>query len=143
MGVPYMHALYVCLICVPYMLALYAYLICMPYMYALYVCLICIPYMHPLYASLICMPYKHALNACLECMPYMYSYMYALYVGLLQATTSSRPAEFSRSMSLSASPVLPEICIKRNRMYTLYTLICIKNVERRGGGGEGGGGECV
>jgi hypothetical protein len=72
---PYMYALYVCLICMPYMphahqplaqrlrqapaltypltaspmYALYVCLICMPYMYALYVCLICMP--HPLTAS--------------------------------------------------------------------------------------------
>ena len=46
-GMPYMHALYACLICMPYMYALYACLICMPYMYALYVavCRISMPYM--------------------------------------------------------------------------------------------------
>ena len=61
---PYMYALYVCLICMPYM-----YASCMPYMqparavrdyrmpymYALYVSLICMPYMYALYVSLICM----------------------------------------------------------------------------------------
>ena len=47
-----------------------------PYMYALYVCLICMPYMYaPLtvfdqgFAGI---PYMYALNVCLICMPYMY-----------------------------------------------------------------------
>jgi hypothetical protein len=42
---PYMPALYVCLICLPYMPAVYACLIRLPYMSALYACLICLPYM--------------------------------------------------------------------------------------------------
>ena len=69
---------YACPLCMPYMYALYACLIhtecliCMPYMHALYACLICMPYMHALHACLTCMPYMHALYACLICMPYMY-----------------------------------------------------------------------
>ena len=60
----------VCLICMPYMYALYVCLIpltCMPYapyMYALYVCLIpltCMPYA----------PYMYALYVCLIPLPYM------------------------------------------------------------------------
>ena len=58
---PYMYALYVCLICMPYMYALYV----------LYVCLICMPYMYVLYVCLIRMPYMYALYVCLICMPYM------------------------------------------------------------------------
>ena len=50
--VPYMYALYVCLICMPYMYALYVCLICMPYMYALYVCLICMHYMYAFHVLL-------------------------------------------------------------------------------------------
>ena len=69
----------------------------MPYMYALYVCLICMPYtykkrvwhfgirlymspyMHDVYVCLICMPYMYALCVCLLCMPIRMPYMYALY----------------------------------------------------------------
>ena len=67
-GWPYMHALYVCLICLPYMYALYACLTCMmPYMHALYVCLVCLPYMYALYVCLTCMmPYMHVLNVSLQ-----------------------------------------------------------------------------
>ena len=39
-------------------------LICMPYMHALYTCLIC---MHALYACLVGMPYMHTLCVCLAC----------------------------------------------------------------------------
>ena len=54
---PYMYALYVCLICMPYMYeVLVVCLICMPYMYALHVRRICMPYMYALYVCLICMP---------------------------------------------------------------------------------------
>ena len=72
---PYMYALYVCLLCMPYM--------CMPYMYALYVCLLCMPYVCAPYRALcvclICVPYMYALYVCLLCMPYMcMPYMYAL-----------------------------------------------------------------
>ena len=52
----------------PYMYALYVCLICMPYMYALYVCLICVPYMYALYVCLICMPYLYAVSVCRICM---------------------------------------------------------------------------
>ena len=56
---PYMYALYVCLICTPCMMP-YQVLAQLdwleditpymrPYMYALYVCLICTPYMYALY----------------------------------------------------------------------------------------------
>jgi hypothetical protein len=110
---PYMYALYVCLICMPYMYALYVCLICMPYMYLVsddsfstpvlwHVCLICMPYMYALYVCLICMPYMYALYVCLICMhkgPCQHAcvvmrcirivclicmpYMYALYVCLI------------------------------------------------------------
>ena len=49
--------------------------VCMPYMYALYVCLMCMPYMYALYhhrhvAAQGCV---YALHVCLICMPYMYA----------------------------------------------------------------------
>jgi len=66
----------------PYVYALYACLICMPYMHALYVCLICMPYMDKAEwedGGRVC-PHTYALYvsliACLICMPDMY----ALYV---------------------------------------------------------------
>jgi len=80
-GVPYMCALYVCLICVPYMCALYVCLICVshvcalhvclprrcPYVCALYVCLICVPST----PVSLCVPYVCALYVCLICVPCM------------------------------------------------------------------------
>ena len=41
----------------------------MPYMYALYVCLICMPYMYALYAG----GDESGVGKCLICMPYMYA----------------------------------------------------------------------
>ena len=95
-SMPYVYALYVCLICMPYMYALYACLICMPCMYALCVCLPWIRRMpmHALYVCLICMPYVYALYVRLICMPYMDKaewedggrvcpHTYALYVSLI------------------------------------------------------------
>ena len=68
----------------PYMYALYVCLICMPYMYALYVCLTCMSYVY----THKCMPYIHhgRLTFLLECGLMMWSgilpYLYALYVCL-------------------------------------------------------------
>ena len=45
----------------------------MPYMYALYVCLICMPCVYALYVCLICMPCACALCACLVCMSYVHA----------------------------------------------------------------------
>ena len=45
----------VCLICMPYMYALYVCLICMEPWWASVVCLICMLYMYALYVCLICM----------------------------------------------------------------------------------------
>ena len=90
----YMHALYVCLVCMPYMYAVYVSRVCMLDMYALYACLTVMPptaaplshYMHALHVGLVCMPSMYALYVCLICvclicMPYTcMPYMYALYV---------------------------------------------------------------
>jgi len=68
MCMPYMYALYVCVIYA--CMYMYVYVcICMPYVYAIYVCLICMPYMC---VCLICMPYMYALFVCLICMPSVY-----------------------------------------------------------------------
>ena len=52
----------------------------MPYMYALYVCLICMPFMYALYVCLACMPTyppSHPrTHVCLICMPYMYAFFF-------------------------------------------------------------------
>jgi hypothetical protein len=79
---PYMHALYVCLICKHNgnnLLQVGVCLICMPCMYALDTCGRVsgsslgrvLPYMYALYVCLICMPYMYALYVCLICMPYI------------------------------------------------------------------------
>ena len=51
-GMPYMYALYVCLVCMPHMYALYVCLTCLPYMYALYVYLVCMPPMQSMLTNL-------------------------------------------------------------------------------------------
>jgi hypothetical protein len=93
MSALYVNALYVCLICMPYMYALYVCLvdyvpllkanalyvclickclICRPYMYAAlstgFVCLLCL-----ICACLICLICECLICACLICRPYMYA----------------------------------------------------------------------
>jgi len=67
MCMPYMYALYVCLICMRY-ICMYVYVCICMHMYASCVCHICMPYMYALY---VCMPYMYALYVCLVCVPYM------------------------------------------------------------------------
>ena len=90
-GVPYMCALYVCLICVPYMCVSCVCLTCVPSTpVSLCVCLICVPYMCAFHTGvLVC-----ALCVCLICVPYMCALyvcrMYVPYVNACECLTCTQ-----------------------------------------------------
>jgi len=95
-AMPYMYALYVCLICMPYMYAVAQVLLClmcMPYMYAVAQVLLgfvlrgvckCMPYMYALYVCYSALFCAVCINVCLICMPYMYA-LYVCYSALFCA----------------------------------------------------------
>jgi hypothetical protein len=110
-GVPYMCALYVCLICVPYMCALYVCLMCVPYMCAFHAgVLMCVPYMCALYVCLphrcpcvclMCVPYMCALYVCLVCVPHVRALCECLWMSYMYTKRGHAHRQWSSLISFT------------------------------------------
>ena len=90
---PYMYALYVCLICVPYMRALYVCLICVPSMCALYMC---VWYMYTL-----CMYSRKRMPYMCIYVPYMCIYRNEMQETRLQEDAHVDTSALSHELALS------------------------------------------